>query len=190
MARKVTPASQQPDGDNGGCPPEVYYDWHRKLTLSAAALREAASVHQNNFKKAKSDGVDIDAEKIVLKRGRRDSEENFAQDDKVAEYERILGRRRQTALFDQPGDHVDENLATRIRDDDAEQEGYDAGLAKRTATDSRFAAGTSEAAAFARGHAKAVDFLKRSGDIDNQTTTAGPRKRGAAAAKNDDPKVH
>lgn len=183
MARRVTPSgATPPEGSNGGCPPEVYYEHHRKLTLSARVLAQAASEHQNNFKKAKADGVDIDAEKIVLKRGKRDSDENFATDDKVAEYESILGRRRQTSLFKEAEADVNEALAQRIREDDAEQEGYNAGLVKRLATDHRFDAASAEALAFARGHAKAKEFLAASGALEEQTTTAAPRRSRRAAA--------
>lgn len=183
MARRVTPApAEERPGSNGDGPsPAVFLKHYREYTLAQRGIAEANSVNQTVAKRAKSDGVDVDAMKETYKRGKKERDVVTQHDSTVGLYEHMLGRVTQPGLFDVEPAEAEESDMEFASEIEAEQEGYNAGLAGRDRDDHRFAAGALTAISFLRGHDAGVTFIARGNALASQVSTAAPRKRGNGA---------
>lgn len=196
MARRVTPTTAPADRGTNMTAGKLA-EHYAKIKRAQRLQKSANSAVQDAFKKAKADGIDTDVIKEVIARAKQEQGELFAHDQKVRDYERMLGRA--VADLDDDGPDAPSQVKAEIAALEAEQEGYDAGLHGRSATDHRFEAGTPLAQAFISGHAAAVEFLTNSGMLDPQasasgssgTTVAQPRRRNRSGASSEEPgQVH
>lgn len=183
MAKRATPtssASSAGDETNFTDDPAVLSKHYAEYVKSQRAIQNARTINQNTLKAAKKDGVDIDVLKEVYADAKREPTELSEHETRKQQYRHALGFAVQTSLFSKDLAPVPDAVRADQAALAAEQEGYDAGLKGRKADDHRFPAGTPTAAAFIRGHGKAIEFLTASNLLDKQTTTPparGPRSR-------------
>lgn len=190
MAKRVTP-TETPSPDRGtNITAAKLAEHYAKIKRAQRLAKSANSAVQDSFKKAKADGIDLDVMKEVIARAKQDQGELFAHDQKVRDYERMLGRA--VADLDDAGPAASSTVKAEIQALEAEQEGYDAGLAGREANDHRFEAGTPLAQAFVSGHSAAREFLANSGMLEDKTqgTVARPRTRRGSTTTEEAGPVH
>lgn len=180
MARALVQANES------SITPERFLIHYRLIRAAKRAHEETSSALQTAHRKAKSDGVDLDALRDVIRLSKLDPDAAMERLRKMRAYGKWTGLPigtqldmfAEVALADEPS----EAAAAELREFDAEEAGFDAGKAgKHRVDDNPHPAGTPHYAAFDRGYLRGQRMIAdKLGENARPASTRRTRRSSAA----------
>lgn len=189
MARSIT---QAPAPTDNGPTFQTFAQHQREITVALVKKAEADSVVQHAYRRAKSAGINIDQLKAALKAKKLDVEQVAMNVRDFAQYLLWLDVRIGTQASFLGATPPPEEGVQKIRVQDAEQAGYEAGTKGHEISACPYKPGEELHAAWVRGLHKGVAFMEgRGGDAPprvEEVAARGRGSRGKAAKATKEPK--
>lgn len=177
MAQRM---SQEAGPGHNGADPDTILRHKAIIAQALTQQKQANSLVQLAYKRAKADGCPIEAMKLELKLQQMGADELnalYSGAVRVAEFSgRPLGF--QSLLFGAAGgDKPSESAASAYALSEAEQAGYTDATQNAPVDNNPHAPGTPMAAAWSKGWHAGRDFMERSGKLAEQAQEGRPRRR-------------